>query len=222
MAFIDHIFHVILRRKSAPWGIFVTPWRERLMNDVAILSMLYESTAIVSVNGVLHLYQVTYLQNISLLKLLQEFAIHTSVALVIGWVITGVFLVIETHYQNMAVIAVLRRKWKRHVLVAMTNLVPLPFSTTPHLLKVTVQNALHLETCIWKSGCWQQLSLLKSSHCKFELITIIMGQLSMAWAAPNTSIALIWGRLAPFKVHLCTHIIRKQVSGVRWRFLESH
>ena len=80
------------------------------MNDIAILSMLYESTAIVSVNGVLHLYQVTYLQNISLLKLLQEFAIHTSVALVIKWFITGVSLVIETHYQNMAVIAVLRRK----------------------------------------------------------------------------------------------------------------
>ena len=89
-------------------------------------------------------------------------------------------------------------------------------------LKVTVQNAPHLETCIWKSGGWQQLSLPKSSHCKFELITIIMGQLSMTWAAPNTSIALIWGRLVPFKVHIRTHIIRKKVSGVRWRFLESH
>ena len=106
------------------------------MNDITILSMLYESTAIVSVNGVLHLYQVTYLQNISLLKLLQEFAIHTSVALVIKWFITGVSLVIETHYQNMAVIAVLRRKWKRPVLIAMTNLVPLAFSTTPHLLDI--------------------------------------------------------------------------------------
>ena len=53
------------------------------MNGIAILSMLYESTTIVSVNGVLHLYQVTYLQNISLLKLLREFEIHTSVSLVI-------------------------------------------------------------------------------------------------------------------------------------------
>ena len=66
------------------------------MNDIAILSMLYESTAIVSVNGVLYLYQVTYLQKNSLLKLLQEFAIHTSVSLVIKWFITGVSLVIET------------------------------------------------------------------------------------------------------------------------------
>ena len=54
------------------------------MNDIAILSMLYESTAIVSVNGALHLYQVTYLQNISLLKLLQEFAIPQ-----LHWLLNG-------------------------------------------------------------------------------------------------------------------------------------
>ena len=66
------------------------------MNGIAILSMLYESTTIVSVNGVLYLYQVTYLQNISLLKLLREFEIHTSVSLVIKQFITGVSLVIET------------------------------------------------------------------------------------------------------------------------------
>ena len=41
----------------------------------------------------------------------------------------------------MAVIAVLRIKWRKdtfwwHVLVAMTNLVPLAFSTTPHLLDI--------------------------------------------------------------------------------------
>ena len=58
MVFIDHICHVILKRKSAPWGSFRTPRRERLMADIAILSMLCESTAIVSVNGVLYLYQI--------------------------------------------------------------------------------------------------------------------------------------------------------------------
>ena len=133
----------------------------------------------------------------------------------------------------MAVIAVLRSKWRKdtfwwrwqiwfHWPSRRHRTSWILYMEAPMSLKVTVQNAPHLETCIWKSGGWQQLSLLKSSHCKFELITIIMGQLSMTWAAPNTSIALIWGRLAPFKVHLCTHIIRKQVSGVRWRFLESH
>ena len=49
MVVIDHIRHVICKRTSAPWGSFRTPRRERLMADVAIMSMLYESTAIVSV-----------------------------------------------------------------------------------------------------------------------------------------------------------------------------
>ena len=72
MVFIDHICHVILKRKSAPWGSFRTPRRERLMADIVIISMLYESTAIVCVNGLLYVYQFIYLQNIPLLKLLRN------------------------------------------------------------------------------------------------------------------------------------------------------
>ncbi|RMX54953.1 hypothetical protein pdam_00012685, partial [Pocillopora damicornis] len=52
----------------------------------------------------LYLYQFIYLQNIPLLKLLQKFAVHTSVALFF----TGASLAIETH-QNIAVMAV----WKK-------------------------------------------------------------------------------------------------------------
>ena len=136
MVFIDHICHVILKRKSAPWGSFRTPRRERLMADIFIISMLYESTAIVCVNGLLYVYRFIYLQNISLLKLLQEFAIHTSVPLVIEWFFTGVSLAIETHFQNIAVMAVWRKRWKRHILVAITNLVPLAIWTTTNLLEV--------------------------------------------------------------------------------------
>ena len=108
MVTTDHVCHFILKRKSAPWGSLRTPRRERLMADVAILSMLYESTAIVSVNSDLYLYQFIYLQNIPLLKLLQKFAVHTSVALVTEWFFTGASLAIETH-QNIAVMAV----WKK-------------------------------------------------------------------------------------------------------------
>ena len=46
MVFIDHICHVLWKRKSAPWGSFRTPRRERLMADIAIMFMLSESTAI--------------------------------------------------------------------------------------------------------------------------------------------------------------------------------
>ncbi|XP_020617618.1 uncharacterized protein LOC110055568 [Orbicella faveolata] len=125
MVVIDHICHVVCKRESAPWGHFRTPRRERLMADIAIMSMLSESTAIVSVNGFIYLYQFIYLENSSLLELLQPFAVHTSVQLVIEWFFTSVSLAIEARYQNMAVMAVWRRRWKRHVLVAFYNTLPL-------------------------------------------------------------------------------------------------
>ena len=127
---IDHICHLIWKRKSAPWGRFRTPRRERLMADIAIMSMMFESTAIVSVNGFLYLFQFVYLRNISFINLLQSFAIHTSVQLVIEWCFTSVSLAIETLYQNMAVMAVWRRRWKRHIFVAIVNAVPLAIWTS--------------------------------------------------------------------------------------------
>ena len=118
MVLIDHICHVICKRTSAPWGSFRTPRRERLMADIAIMSMLYESTAIVSVNSVFYLYQYLYLKDNSLIELLQSFGITTSVQLVIEWFFTSVSLAIETRYQNIAVMAVWQRRWKRHFSVA--------------------------------------------------------------------------------------------------------
>ena len=96
MVVIDHICHLVWKRTSTPWGSFHTPRRERLMADIAIMSMLSESAAIVSVNGFLYLYQFLYLQNNSLLTLLQSFAITTSVQLVIEWFFTSLSIAIET------------------------------------------------------------------------------------------------------------------------------
>ena len=106
------------------------------MADIAIISMLYESTAIVSVNGFLHLYQWIYLENESFLELFQSFSIYTSVPLVIEWFFTSVSLAIETRYQNMAVMAVWRRQWKRHILVAIVNIFPVAIWTSGNLLEV--------------------------------------------------------------------------------------
>ena len=136
MVVIDHICHRLWKRESAPWGSFRTPRRERLMADIAIMSMLFESTAIVSVNGYLYLYQFVYLQDKSLLNLLQSYAIYTSVQLVIEWFFTSASLAIETRYQNMAVMAVWRRRWKRHILVAIVNAVPLAIWTSGNLLVI--------------------------------------------------------------------------------------
>ena len=136
MVFIDHICHQLVKRRSAPWGSFRTPRRERLMADITIMSMLFESAAIVSVNGFLYLYQYVYLTNKPLLSLLQRFAIHTSVQLVIEWFFTSVSLAIETRYQNIAVMAVWQKRWKRHTLVAIVNAVPLAIWTSTNLLAV--------------------------------------------------------------------------------------
>ena len=96
---IDHFCYVIWRRAPAPWGSFRTPGRERLTADVAIMSMLYESTDILSVNGYLYLYQFIFVGKYPLDKLLKSFSIHTAVS-----------LAIETRYQNMAVMAVWGRR----------------------------------------------------------------------------------------------------------------
>ena len=142
MVFIDHLCHqMVVRRSSAPWGSFRTPRRERLMADITIISMLFESAAIVSVNGFLYLYQYVYL-NKPLLSLLQRFAIHTSVQLVIEWFFTSVSLAIETRYQNIAVMAVWQKRWKRHNLVAIVNAVPIALWTGTNLL-IIVHGRFH-------------------------------------------------------------------------------
>ena len=125
MVVVYHTCTVLWKRKLAPWGSFRAPRRERLMADIAIISMLYESTAVISVNGLFGLYQYVYTENDSIINLLKTFAVHTSVQLVIEWFFTSVSLAIETRYQNMAVMAVWRRRWKRHILAALVNTVPL-------------------------------------------------------------------------------------------------
>ena len=136
MVLIDHICYVLWRRKSAPWGSFRTPRRERLMADIAIMSMLSESTAIVSVNGFIFLYKFLCLRENSLLGALQLSVKNTLFQLVIEWFFTSVSLAIETRYQNLAVMAVWQKRWKRHLLVAIVNVVPLTIYTSEYLLEL--------------------------------------------------------------------------------------
>ena len=138
MVLIDHICYVLWRRKSASWGTFRTPRRdhERLMADIAIMSMLSESTAIVSVNGFIYLHKFLCLRENSLLPVLQLFAKSTLFQLVIEWFFTSVSLAIETRYQNLAVMAVWQKRWKRHLLVAIVNVVPLTIYTSEYLLEL--------------------------------------------------------------------------------------
>ncbi|XP_067024801.1 uncharacterized protein [Acropora muricata] len=133
---IDHICHRIWKRSSVPWGHFRTPRRERLMADIVIISMLYEAAAIVCVNGAWFLYQWVYIEGDFPLRLFVEFALRTSIALVIEWFFSSVSLTIVTRYQNMAAMAVWRKRWKRHILVALVNTVPLALWLSRHILKI--------------------------------------------------------------------------------------
>ena len=98
--------------------------------------MLFESTAIVCVNGVLYLYQYIYERDDSILELLQSFAITTSVQLVIEWFFTSVSLAIETRYQNIAVMTVWQRRWKRHISVAVVVSISLAIWVSESLLNL--------------------------------------------------------------------------------------
>ncbi|XP_067025037.1 uncharacterized protein [Acropora muricata] len=136
IVFIDHICHRIWKRSSVDWGHFRTPRRERLMADIVIISMLYEAAAIVCVNSVWFLYQWVYIEGDFPLHLFVEFAWRTSIALVIEWFFSSVSLTIVTRYQNMAAMAVWRKRWKRHIIVALVNTVPLALWTSKYLLQI--------------------------------------------------------------------------------------
>ena len=134
MAFIDHIIHQVVEKRKIPWGGFRTPRRERLAADLSIMSMLFESSAVISVNIFLHMYQYFYTYDNSPLKLLQSFAITTSVPLGIEWFFTSVSIAIETRHKNMPLVAVWRKRWKRHLAVLLINSVILCLWTSTSLL----------------------------------------------------------------------------------------
>lgn len=140
MVFIDHIYRQIWERRVVRCGNFRTPRRERLTADIVIMSMLYESSAVISVSGFLHLYRYFYMSNNSALKLLQSFVITTSAPLVIEWFFTSISLAIETRYQNMPVMAVWRRRWKKHIVVAIINAAVLAAWLSSRLIVSVVVN----------------------------------------------------------------------------------
>ena len=147
MVLIDHICHRVLENRTVPWGGFRTPRRERLAADIAIMSMLYESSAIISVNGFLCLYQYFYTSDNSPVFLLQKFAITTSFPLIIEWFFTSVSIAIETRYQNMPVMAVWRKRWRRHIMVALINSIALTIWTCTYLF-LTVKKRFSTNLCI--------------------------------------------------------------------------
>ena len=136
---LDYLYHQIYERKRVHWVNFRSLRRERLATDIAIMSMLYEASAVISVNGFLHLHEYYYTDDKTALLLLQSFAITTAVPLMIEWFFSSVSIAIETRYQNRPVMAVWRRQWKRHLMVAIINALPIAVWASTSLLIPAVQ-----------------------------------------------------------------------------------
>ena len=75
---IDYIYHQLYERRRLSWGSFRTARRERLATDIAIMSMLCEASAVISVSGFLHLHEYFYTDGKTVPQLLQSFAITSS------------------------------------------------------------------------------------------------------------------------------------------------
>ena len=118
---VDYMYHQLYERRRLSWGRFRTARRERLATDIAIMSMLCEASAVISVSGFLHLHEYFYTDGKTVPQLLQSFAITATVPLVIEWFFTCLSIAIETRYQNRPTLAVWRRQWKRHLIVATLN-----------------------------------------------------------------------------------------------------
>ena len=118
---IDYIYHQLYERRRLSWGRFRTARRERLATDIAIMSMLYEASAVISVSGFLHFHEYFYTDGKTVPQLLQSFALTATVPLVIEWFFTCLSIAIETRYQNRPILAVWRKQWKTHLIVATLN-----------------------------------------------------------------------------------------------------
>ena len=134
MVVVDHFCYQPWKRTLAPRGSFRTPHRERLKAGNAIMSMMFESTAIILCWRLVIIYSIDLLIKWLLFKLDNVFC-HLDLSSTGDWVVfQSVYLAIETRYQNIPVMAVWRRQWKRHVLVAFLNAIPLAlWSSGNHL-----------------------------------------------------------------------------------------
>ena len=98
------------------------------------MTMQSVASAVLSVNGFLHLHQYFYTKDKAPLELFQSFVIATAVPLVIEWFFTCLSIAMETRYQNRPIMAVWRGQWKRHFIVAIVNALAIAIWASTSLL----------------------------------------------------------------------------------------
>ena len=113
----DHIDNQLYERHLAPVGAFRTPRSERLTADTAVLGMVVETAAIVASSGSVFLYTVLYEPGKINAGFLRTCAVTILIQVTIEWVFTSASLAVETHYQNMAVFTIWRKRRLFHCVV---------------------------------------------------------------------------------------------------------
>ena len=124
MVLRDHLDNQVVEGRWMPLGAFRTPRSERLTADLALMSIIFETASIVISNSCVGMYSVIYLD-----KPMQISIVYVTAAQVgIEWVFTSISLAIETHFQNIPVLRVWRKRKWQHLVSAMVIVVLFSFS----------------------------------------------------------------------------------------------
>ena len=120
---------------------FRTPRSMRLIADMSIQMILGESTALITAVGFIQLYNFMYSTNdpsSSNMHFITQFFVRVSIALSIDFVFNSFSFWLQMSYLNIAVVRVWKRKWRKHMLVALIVITVTMCYYTTHLFPVVV------------------------------------------------------------------------------------
>ena len=117
---------------------YKTPRSQRLIADVSIQAMMFESCGLIISLGAMLLYKLLYAQLTAedRREHTVEFLKRMSSGLVIEWVFNVVAVFIQTRFMNIAIFSVWKLKWKCHMLVGAVTSAMTILCFTSYLLQV--------------------------------------------------------------------------------------
>ena len=115
---------------------FRSPKSMRLVADMSIQTILFESTSLIAAVGFIQLYSFMYNRNDASSGSITQFFIRVSIAICIDFVFNSLSFWLQMSYSNIAVGRVWCKKWRKHMLVAFILTAMTLCYFTPHLFAV--------------------------------------------------------------------------------------
>ena len=118
---------------------FRTPRSMRFIADMSIQMILGESTALIAAVGFIQVYSFMYNNNepsFADMHLITDFFIRVSIALSIDFVFNSFSFWLQMSYLNVAVVRVWKKKWRKHLVVALILTSVTMCYFTPYLFAV--------------------------------------------------------------------------------------